>query len=738
MNASGLHLGGKIVLGITQTLFSVIADGMKVYSATVLENQIYENGVDMRISGLGKVFGLGVMERPAFNTQILVVIQMKWWEATCYAVQTVSVFDNSVRALIHYDVAEGSPVLWGSCHTSPILLAVQPGAGKIFLSWDNQVYTYDLGAGSSDVSIVYQSPTTTPTFRSIIALVTGEIMIVAGSSVYLHAPGGVSDSLIYANASAITAIAAAGRHVWWVAGGVVGMGVLPATASGGCMAGYVRSTEAVNSCMQAGYGLYSTDGYSVQVCPAGTYGIRAGAGTLAQGCMACAAGSVSDSGSLACTKCPIGTISDASLTSCVYACGTGAYQSIAEGSCKQCPAGYTTLSNNSLSAAQCVLCPAGSYASSGVCVQCADGTTSLPGSHHCVQYCDVGQCAHDGVNCVSISNNFAMLTQTQLDTVILSATVSSNGGVFYTDSMTIFYYMDDCTPDVRGCSRAGNVVLGPSALGGLAVAAIALPSRAVVAIPHSNTTFGRYLYVALGDQTIRRLLVLFAIGDGPAITPCTSLLELVAGVPLPSLAGLSYNAPRVKDGAAGTSMFNGINDLEITADGRYLYITDVHNYRIRRLDTERGTVSTVLGGLSVTCASGEPHCWQYGNVYGTSGGVVNVGWLTGIGLSRDELSLYVVVQQLNAVGVIRNIGMPESTFWSVCALNYADLKQNAPIDITAVPSSCSIQAFQENTHPCMLLSPYDVVSSSNTILYVAYKQVNYPALPPLSPTCYLR
>ena len=92
--------------------------------------------------------------------------------------------------------------------------------------------------------------------------------------------------------------------------------------------------------MQAGYGYYSPDGLTPQECPPGTYGIAAGAPTLAQGCAPCATGSVAAGyANRACTPCLPPLVASADATQCTAGCGAGAYY--VNGACKQCPAGFT-------------------------------------------------------------------------------------------------------------------------------------------------------------------------------------------------------------------------------------------------------------------------------------------------------------------------------------------------------------------------------------------------------------
>ena len=62
-------------------------------------------------------------------------------------------------------------------------------------------------------------------------------------------------------------------------------------------------------------------------------------------------------------------------------------------------------------------------------------------------------CASTGTQCAQLTNDYRSLTQTKLTKSIQSTTVQLNGGVYYTDKSSIYYYVDDCTPEVSFSAR---------------------------------------------------------------------------------------------------------------------------------------------------------------------------------------------------------------------------------------------------------------------------------------------
>lgn len=118
------------------------------------------------------------------------------------------------------------------------------------------------------------------------------------------------------------------------------------------------------------------------------------------------------------------------------------------------------------------------------------------------------------------------------------------------------------------------------------------------------------------------------------------------------------------------ALFNGVSELEIGS--RYLYVADIYNYRIRRVDLQTRAVDTVLGG-GPQSKSG---LWGFNAVNALNAGV---GRLSGMGLSRNEQDLYVTMMTQNAVGVVRNVNSPgESKFVYICGINIFNARSTVP------------------------------------------------------------
>ncbi|CAE7667597.1 scube2 [Symbiodinium sp. CCMP2456] len=131
------------------------------------------------------------------------------------------------------------------------------------------------------------------------------------------------------------------------------------------------------------------------ICPAGTEEkdgrcdpCSAGAASVAGDmCKKCLPGKYSLSGSASCSKCPAGTISEASGASACEACPAGRYE-LEEQFCQECSPGFISVRNSSY----CTKCPAGFMApesGSSTCIPCAGGSFSDTGSAKC-QECSPG------------------------------------------------------------------------------------------------------------------------------------------------------------------------------------------------------------------------------------------------------------------------------------------------------------------------------------------------------------
>ena len=378
---------------------------------------------------------------------------------------------------------------------------------------DSSIYTYD----TSGDSPTYRMLTTgLGLVRDIFANAMGDLLISTSTRVvWLHNLEVVNITNTSTSTNTSTnSIATAGSRVWIVVDGTLQELMLPLEYKR-CAAGFIAVGQL---CMQVGYGHYSYDGMSMQECPPGTFGIAAGSPTQSLACQKCGAGSVAPVyGSLMCTLCIGDQVASSDSTLCLDDCDTGAYMS--KGICTACPSGYITGGSSS-----CSPCPANTYVNAstgGLCLACGSGMTSPIGAHHCVRKCSEGQCSSDGRSCIDVDAKYSMLTQTTVTTNVLVTAVLSNGGVFFSDRLNVYYYLDDCTPEDGKCARSGSKLLPDDPLtpdmGGRDIWSMAIANMLYV-----TPSLYRYLYIGFwNNQTIYRLTVYFPAGDGAADTQKT-------------------------------------------------------------------------------------------------------------------------------------------------------------------------------------------------------------------------
>ena len=712
--------------GMTVDMLQATADGSTLYVASRLQQTAgcitrfdlssSSDGACLAVAqgDLGKIYSMAVVERPQFNTAIVVASQIMWRGASCYVLNVISLYDNVVRALMHYDATANPEVLWTSCHTQPILVAAQSGTGKLTLAWGGDVYTYDMSGDAREPAMLVQG---LGAIVDVSVNAAGDLFLLRSNDIVSVLSTGQLRTVANSS-STMTAITAAGSRLW--AASDMGISeIWTAQDSTRCAAGFIFSNDNIGSCMQVGFGHYSSDGLSMQECPAGFHALAAGAATLSTACAKCPAGSISsDRGALTCSQCGSGLVASGDSTACLSTCGWASYMDTAKGGCVACAAGYTTRSADSKSAADCVACPLNTYvnpSTGGQCTACASGYTAPAGAHHCVIDCSSisRSCSSDGSKqCSTVDDRYTMLTQTNLDASVIATTVLSNGGVFFSDRSNIFYYMDDCTPDDLACKRSSSKLLPDDPLmpttGGRDIRALTIANSATTA----STGLKRYLYIAFwNNQTIYRLAVFFPPGDGFADVERT----LAAG----ELTKVAGSARRVNpviletvDGPADYATFNGVGDMEITQDGNILYTTDIFNYRIRKIDILNNfTVTTVLGTHRSSTG------WNYGpaDTWGS------IGLISGIGLSAppQQDKLYLVKTQSNGeVGVITDVGSPNAIFQYVCVEN----AMNLPLLRQAVGVSKRPCDRNGGGLPCLMNNPFDVVATDAKTLYVVYQQ----------------
>ena len=272
--------GGQL-LTAAGGLLAVTTDKQHVYTASILGTKVYDNGVAMPLAwparlglntnmGSLKLVSIVVMERPAYANTIVASVQLTWLQTTCYAVVAASVSDNVIRAIMHYDIELGAPVLLSSCQASPILLATTAHTSTLFLAWDTMLSLYDISGTDSTTQSVSTFPLGSPGISALAGLPTGEVLVSDSKSVFVISgiPSPTFQTLFTVQQGSVTGLTGAGRRLWYLTSdGAVNQYPMPPVSTGGCMAGYTRFPN--GPCMQAGYGRFSSDGGIMSVCPAG-------------------------------------------------------------------------------------------------------------------------------------------------------------------------------------------------------------------------------------------------------------------------------------------------------------------------------------------------------------------------------------------------------------------------------------------------------------------------------------
>jgi len=113
---------------------------------------------------------------------------------------------------------------------------------------------------------------------------------------------------------------------------------------------------------------------------------------------------------------------------------------------------------------------------------------------------------------------------------------------------------------------------------GAASAVNAIGSLAAFYNPYGITTDGSNLFVADSENNLIRKIVL-----------ATGEVSTLSGGGAPAKVGRGFH-----DGSATTALF--AEPAGITTDGKYLYVADYGNHRIRKVVISTGEVSTLAGG----------------------------------------------------------------------------------------------------------------------------------------------
>ena len=148
------------------------------------------------------------------------------------------------------------------------------------------------------------------------------------------------------------------------------------------------------------------------------------------------------------------------------------------------------------------------------------------------------------------------------------------------------YVIDPGEPLIRRVSRATGAVSTWVGTRGVSGYADGVGPAATLGRPASLAFAGRYLYLSDATYSVIR-----------RIDPATAEVTTVAGVP---------GDLGAKDGPAGLATFNDAWGLA-TCDGRELYLADLHNCVLRRLDLDDGGLVTAVTTVAGDAAAAD-HC----------------------------------------------------------------------------------------------------------------------------------
>jgi len=109
------------------------------------------------------------------------------------------------------------------------------------------------------------------------------------------------------------------------------------------------------------------------------------------------------------------------------------------------------------------------------------------------------------------------------------------------------------------------------------------------------------------------------------------------------------------DGSGTTALFN--NTIGITNDGTNLYVTDMSNHKIRKVDATNGWVTTLAGGASAGYADGIGTAVRFNNP---------------VGITTDNINLYVTEAGNNRIRKIVIANGQVTTLAGGAKAGYAD------------------------------------------------------------------
>ena len=516
----------------------------------------------------------------------------------CHTIQAI--YQGTVSSFASHDRTTMPMLTFTECQAAPSVLALA-GSLLYFSHGATSLYRVDTSVTSVQAIADCELELTAP------AALLGACVL--GSDVWF-----VSDALYALTANTLSPHITTHRPTGAMR--CVGQRVVCASANGlsqsntyssTCLGGFVWIPN--KGCMQVGVGQFTAAGQALS-CPAGTYG---------SACAPCPPGTTSAAAAAMCLPCVPPYV--AWRSDCLPACPPGL---ITQGSsCMMCPGGMQAAGST------CVPCPVGTFSNaSGVCAPCPPGWTSMAGASQCVIICDITTCGANG-QCLPLTKDWYIGTTIQLSagSYIYGVAACNGGSVFYTDGNSLSYFIDDCEMagiPLESCLIKHVVNLLPDCTScdhGLAAMTMS------GSFPYGQTTV--YLYAAsytVSDaSTAVNIIYRFPLQFRQGVLD-VSATQLALGRTMSTYAYIGEG--RFDNVLNADCRFNVVSDMELSADGSRLFISDMLNHRIVVANLGLASITTILpagGGWAFsssgvtatarlpqgkprTCANHAPNC----------------------------------------------------------------------------------------------------------------------------------
>lgn len=708
---------------------TILGDGTEVFTGDCGQSGPVEQGL------LPPIHSMAIVE----SDQLAPILYISTLTANCAEVYSLSLYDKRLAHFVSQDALKYPTVFINECIIVPLVIAASKGSnGFLFAARSNRLYaTQVTGSGARpetfmagdplvqlahDEAVISAVAISSINRHIILSTQAGRIYSIppSANSAYremssIIIPASATTNKAEGLATAISSMALIGRRIWYTDNRDRQVYQILLSNMRNCVGGFVipdEDTSLEGLCMQAGKGMYTAFDGSLQSCPAGTYGLKAGGAIQAAQCRPCPDGTFAPNAASAfCRECPPGSWANPFRTQCVATCPAGTIKT-ASRACVPCQPGFSTQAGG-----VCRPCPEGTFSNqdtSWQCRACASGYASPKGAHHCVRVCPEDTCALDGQKCVSLTKEYKVLSQISMATSgqqIIGLAVDRKGGVFYTNGQNIVYYLDDCSSFSTVCEKKGTDLLEANVYTGFNFFSLSICDRAQPAPPTACTRSQHFRQLYVTSLTYNSVYVLRVCQDAMGVVDARDTLQ---GEGLVRLVGFYGNG--FADGPFSTALFNQPADMDINRACTLLYLSDFFNHRIRVLNLTSKQVTTILGtGRS---------CWKMGGAACsdvTQGcnadvpGCASTSFPVGIGLSTSENSLLIAANSINSLVTLSHLKGPVASrrLSNDCRFSRANMR-------TGTEQHCSLGA--QNSKGCMLFRPFDVVSVTDHEMYVGVSQ----------------